>query len=73
MKTQSLYLSIVSGVVGITLGATSVLAVQAGIIRVKMLHGAPISHGIRAIQEQGEENRKTGKRADVVYPTGTRP
>ena len=73
MKTQSLYLSLVSGAVGIVLGASSVVAVQATTVRT-FFHHAAISHTIRDLQEVGRQNKQErGKRVNVTRPTKTLP
>lgn len=78
MKKKSLYISLVSGLVGLVLGALVSDSVQAGIIRVRNLHGAPIQEttrqSTRATEDAGHENLESrGERADVVYPTNTLP
>ncbi|NOS66833.1 MAG: hypothetical protein HOO67_00475 [Candidatus Peribacteraceae bacterium] len=72
-KNNSLYLSLVSGAVGIMIGAGSMYVGQAGIIQ---RHSAAQQNVLHETQEQGLKNmneRKAAKRADVVYPTNARP
>lgn len=77
--TNKLYLSVVSGAIGIAIGAGSMYVGQAGIIRRGIFHsGAPEytrESSTREIKQQGLENQanRKGTDPDAVYPTKTRP
>lgn len=67
-----LYLSLVSGAVGMTIGAGSMLAVEAGLIRRHFLHGAPVIESTRELKQEALENQAERKntRPDVLKGRG---
>lgn len=72
-----LYISLVSGLVGMTIGASSMFVVEAAIIRRGALRPAatierPSARDLKADAKENEKYTKE-KRANVVYPEKTLP